>query len=524
MSQSTRNNSSAIFSTAEIREIEQLAAALPGPPALMEKAGLAAAEVARHNLLTQDRVDVLVLAGPGNNGGDAFVAARHLRAWWFKVTLVFAGERTGLSADAQGALDAWLAAGGEIYSGIPENKKWDAVIDGLFGIGLDRRDGRDLTGRYLALVNAINRMNLPVLAIDIPSGLGSDTGNVRGAAIRADMTVTFIALKPGLLTGSGPDYCGKIYLRDLDLDVAALKAAGSWVMDPAHAQKLLPPPRPADSHKGMFGSIGIVGGSTGMIGAALLAGSAALKLGAGRIYLGLIAGDAPGVDTAQPELMLRPIEELFKLGNLNCLIAGPGLGTEPNAHFWLGCALESKLPLVLDADALNLIAAHSKVSNLLRERAAASILTPHPAEAARLLGKDISTVQHDRMAAAAELAARFNCCVVLKGAGSICAMPDGRRYINTSGNPGLSSAGTGDVLSGIIGALLAQGSDPEDALLLAVHLHGAAADALLQELGGPVGMTASEIIHAARRLLNNWIYRTTRCAACRTDAHIADRL
>ncbi len=490
----------------------------------MEKAGLAAAEVARDELLIQDRVNVLVLAGPGNNGGDAFVAARHLRGWWFKVTLVFTGERANLSNDAKSALNAWLAAGGEICSEIPENKKWDGVIDGLFGIGLDRRDGRDLTGRYLALVNTVNRLNLPVLAIDIPSGLGSDTGNVHGAAIRAAMTVTFIAFKPGLFTGHGPDYCGKIFLRDLDLDVAGLKAVRSWVMDAAHARKLLPPPRPADSHKGMFGSVGIVGGSTGMIGAALLAGSAALKLGAGRVYLGLIAGGAPGVDTAQPELMLRRIEELFKLGNLNCLIAGPGLGTEPNAHFWLGCALESKLPLVLDADALNLIAAHSSVSNLLRKRAAPSILTPHPAEAARLLGTSISTIQNDRMGAAAELAARFNCCVVLKGAGSICAMPDGRRYINTSGNPGLSSAGTGDVLSGITGALLAQESSPEDALLLAVYLHGAAADTLLRQLGGPVGMTASEIIHAARRLLNNWIYPTARCAACRTDAHAADRL
>jgi hydroxyethylthiazole kinase-like uncharacterized protein yjeF len=511
MSKSTPNNSTAIYSTAEIREIEQLAATLPGPPTLMEKAGLATAEVARDKLLTHDRVNVLVLAGPGNNGGDAFVAARHLRAWWFRVTLVFAGERAGLSVDAQRALDAWLAADGEIFPEIPEDKKWDAVVDGLFGIGLDRRGGRDLTGRYADLVNAVNGMHLPVLAIDVPSGLGSDTGNVQGVAIKAAMTVTFIGLKPGLFTGSGPDYCGRIFLRDLDLDVASLKHANSWIMDRTGAQKLLLPRRPANSHKGMFGSVGIVGGAAGMIGAALLAGSAALKLGAGRVYLGLIAGDALGVDTAQPELMLRPIEALFKLGNLNCLVVGPGLGSEPNARFWLGCALESKLPLVLDADALNLIATYARVSGVLRERTAPSILTPHPAEAARLLGVDISTVQNDRMGAAAELAARFKCCVVLKGAGSICAMPDSRRFINTSGNSGLSSAGTGDILSGITGALLAQGARPEDALLLAVYLHGAAADALLEQLGGPVGMTASEITRAARSLLNDWIYHTAEC-------------
>jgi len=511
MSKSTPNNSTAIYSTAEIREIEQLAATFPGPPTLMEKAGLATAEVARDKLLTHDRVNVLVLAGPGNNGGDAFVAARHLRAWWFRVTLVFAGERAGLSVDAQRALDAWLVADGEIFPEIPGDKKWDAVVDGLFGIGLDRRGGRDLTGRYADLVNAVNGMHLPVLAIDVPSGLGRDTGNVQGVAIKAAMTVTFIGLKPGLFTGSGPDYCGRIFLCDLDLDVASLKHANSWIMDRTGAKKLLVPRRPANSHKGMFGSVGIVGGAAGMIGAALLAGSAALKLGAGRVYLGLIAGDALGVDTAQPELMMRPIEALFKLGNLNCLVVSPGLGSEPNARFWLGCALESKLPLVLDADALNLIATYERVSGVLRERTAPSILTPHPAEAARLLGVDIPTVQNDRMGAAAELAARFKCCVVLKGAGSICAMPDSRRFINTSGNSGLSSAGTGDILSGITGALLAQGARPEDALLLAVYLHGAAADALLEQLGGPVGMTASEITRAARSLLNDWIYHTAEC-------------
>lgn len=493
-------NPAAIYSTAEIRAIEQLAAALPIPPALMEKAGLAAAEVARDHLLTDDRNTVLVLAGPGNNGGDAFVAARHLKAWWFKVTLVFSGERSRLSDDAKQALDAWLAAGGEILTGIPADKTWDAVIDGLFGIGLEC----DLAGKYLELVNTVNHMRLPVLALDIPSGLGSDNGNVYGAAIPAAVTVTFISLKPGLLTQHGPDYCGEILLRELDLDASSLVEPHVWRLDQAYAQKLLPLPRPANSHKGMFGSVGIIGGATGMVGAAFLAGTAALKLGAGRVYLGLMAADAPGVNMAQPELMLRPVHELFKLDHLSCLVVGPGLGMEPDAYFWLGSALESALPLVLDADALNLIAVHPWLASLLRTRTAAAILTPHAAEAGRLLGTDTAVIQHDRMGAAAKLAQHFNCNAVLKGAGSICALPDGRRYLNISGNPGLSSAGTGDVLSGIIGALLAQGLSTENALLLAVHLHGAAADALLQTHGGPVGMTASEITDAARSLLNQW--------------------
>lgn len=509
MNHAGKNNSNAIFTTVEIRKIEQLAAASGCPP-LMEQAGLAAAEAARDKLLTGERNKVLVLAGPGNNGGDAFVAARHLRSWGYDLTLVFTGEHANLSGDAQHALEAWLAQGGEILAELPESGCWDGVIDGLFGIGLDHRSERGLAGRYLELVRAVNRMGLPVLAIDVPSGLGSDTGNVYGEAIYARLTVTFIGLKPGLLTARGREYCGEIILCGLGLDAPSLLEPGCWMMDEAHAKELLPPPRPASSHKGMFGSIGIIGGAPGMIGAALLAGTAALKLGAGRVYLGLLADNAPRVDTAQPELMLRPVAEVLDLDNLNCLLIGPGLGRAVEASTWLHCALETDLPLVLDADALNLVAAQSRLASLLQDRSrkgkAPSILTPHPAEAARLLNTDIPVIESDRLNAAISLARQYACHVVLKGAGSISAMPSGKCYINTSGNPGLSSAGTGDILCGMIGALLVQGLGPEKALPLAVHIHGAAADVLQEYQGGPVGMTASEIPDAARRLLNRWIY------------------
>jgi hydroxyethylthiazole kinase-like uncharacterized protein yjeF len=502
------NSANPVYLTAEIRKIEEIAAALPEPPALMEKAGLAAAQVAAEQLLTRNMNKVLVLAGPGNNGGDAFVAARYLKQWQFVVTLVFTGIRERLSSDARHALDAWLSVDGEIRSQIPGDEKWHAVIDGLFGIGMGQSTARNLEGKYLDLVNTVNGMDLPVLSLDVPSGLGSDNGHIHGAAIRASITVTFIGLKPGLLTNDGPEYCGQILVRELALDVHALLPPQTWAANQASVQRLLPSPRPANSHKGIFGSIGVLGGSTGMIGAALLAGKAALKFGAGRVYLGLIAHDAPAVDSTQPELMLRTPRELLALQRLSCLVVGPGLGTESDAGTWLDYALGTKLPLVLDADALNQIAAETQLANKLQLRQYPTIITPHPAEAARLLKEDTATIQSDRMAAAEKLAQSFHCYAVLKGAGSICVSPENKRYINCSGNPGLSSAGTGDVLSGMIGALLTQGLNAQDALVLAVYLHGAAADELLEKQGGPVGMTASEIINSARYLLNKQIYGT----------------
>ncbi len=502
------NHPNPVYFSAEIRAIEQLAATLPDSSNLMEKAGLAAAQVARNRLLINDKTNVLILAGPGNNGGDAFVVARYLKQWYFNVTLVFTGDRIRLSNDAERTMIAWLAIGGEMHTEIPINRNWDAIIDGLFGIGFNQKKQRRLEGKYLDLIKTVNSMRLPILALDIPSGLGSDNGCIYDMALRATITVTFIGLKPGLLTNYGPEYCGEILLRDLGLDVATLLAPHVWTIDHALMPTLLPPPRLANSHKGMFGSIGIVGGSAGMVGAALLAGRAALQLGAGRVYLGLIARNAPTVDTIQPELMFRLAHELVKLKHLNCLVIGPGLGMESDAYSCVDYALNTELPLVLDADALNLIATHTFLAQKLSHRSFPSIITPHAAEAARLLNTDIITVQNDRMAAARQLSEYFNCYVVLKGAGSICVLPGGKYYLNTSGNPGLSSAGTGDVLSGMIGTLLAQGLSTGHALLLGVYLHGAAADTLLRKNNGPLGMVASEIIISARTLLNRWIYNT----------------
>ncbi|MBI1965761.1 MAG: NAD(P)H-hydrate dehydratase [Betaproteobacteria bacterium] len=485
-----------LYLTADVRAIEAAAVAAKKPPQLMEKAGLAAAEIAR-DLSGGTGKPVLVLAGPGDNGGDAFVLARHLKKWFFKVTVVFAGEEKKLSADAGAALRAWRAAGGKISTSLPAPQQWGLVVDGIFGTGLER----EVAGRYAEWVESINRPGAPVISLDVPSGLQSDTGRVLGCAVRASHTVTFIALKPGLLTLDGPDQCGEIHLRTLGLDAQSLRPAGGFLIGPAVLAGALKPRR-MNSHKGDYGSVGVIGGDRGMVGAALLASRAALKLGTGRVYVGLLARDAPPVDAAQPELMLRGADEVLKLSSLSCLAVGPGLGQTPDAAFYLKWALESRLPLVLDADALNLIADEKSLKDKLKQLDTIKILTPHPAEAARLLGTSTRDVQNDRVSAATTLAKNLDSLVVLKGAGSICAAPDGIWHINTSGNPGMASAGMGDVLTGIIAALLSQGADANTALLAGVYLHGAAAGRLIDQGIGPVGLTAIEVIDAARALLN----------------------
>ncbi len=490
------SHGTAVYLTADVRAVEAAAAAATKPPQLMEKAGLAAAELAR-DLSGGTGKPILVLAGPGNNGGDAFVVARHLKKWYFKVTVVYAGEEKKLSTDVKAALGAWHKAGGKITSSLPASQPWGLVVDGLFGIGLER----DVSGRYAEWINTINGLGAPILALDLPSGLHSDTGRAMGCAIRAAHTVTFIALKPGLLTLDGPDHCGEVHLRTLDLDTQALCPAQGFLIGGEILATTLKP-RALNSHKGDYGSVGIIGGDHGMVGAALLAGRAALKLGAGRVYLGLLARDAPLLDAEQPELMLRSADGVLKLGHLSCLAIGPGLGQMPDAAFYLGWALESALPVVLDADALNLVSMDVRIAALVKKRKAATLLTPHPAEAARLLGVATPDVQNNRLAAALTLAKHFNGFVVLKGAGSICAAPDGGWHISTSGNPGMASAGMGDVLTGMVAALLSQGVEPKTALLAGVYLHGAAADSAVAGAAGPIGLTASETIETARVLLN----------------------
>jgi hydroxyethylthiazole kinase-like uncharacterized protein yjeF len=264
------------------------------------------------------------------------------------------------------------------------------------------------------------------------------------------------------------------------------------------------PKRPRDSHKGLFGTVAVIGGANGMTGAPLLAARAALKLGAGSVHAGLLAENAPCVDPMQPELMLHSASAALKLRGVNVYAVGCGLGTAIAAQKILYEALKRDVALVLDADALNLLAKHADLQDDLRNRKTATVLTPHPGEAARLLACDTEAIQADRVAAVKKIAQTFRCSAVLKGADSLCATHDGKLFRNTTGNPGMSSPGMGDVLTGMIAAFIAQEMTANDALLLAVHLHGAAGDALAEQ-GITIGMTATDVTEWARWLLNQWM-------------------
>ncbi len=482
--------STPILGLAAVRDIE----ARHAGAGLMERAGDAAAAVAAR--LAGDRGRALVvLAGPGNNGGDAFVVARRLRAEWNDVRVVFAGEADRLPADAAQAYRAFTGAGGRTTVDLPASPA--LVVDGLLGIGISRPP----EGRIAQLVQWANATTAPILALDVPSGLDAATGRAHAPTVRATHTATFIALKPGLLTLDGPDHCGEVSVHDLGLrDIGGSGSRLTWSALAARLPAVLAR-RVRNVNKGTFGTLGILGGSEGMAGALILAGRAAMRTGAGKVWLGFLMADPPKLDTGMPELMLRHAGLVLD-AQPDALVVGPGLGVSDAARALLARALDARVPLALDADALNLLARDPGLLAAAQARDAPTLATPHPGEAARVLGTGIEAVQDDRLEAAHALSRRLAANVVLKGAGSVLAHPDGSFDINASGGPGLATAGSGDVLSGLLGALLAQQLDARTALRYAVCLHGAAADALVADGVGPLGLTASELPDAARALLN----------------------
>lgn len=486
-----------LHTVSEVRAIEQAALAAAPPGTLMRRAGAAAATLARR--LLPSGVNVLVIAGPGNNGGDALEAAALLAHGGCQVAIHFAGRAESIPADAAAAL-LRAQASPAVFVQAVHAAHWDLVIDGLFGIGLVR----PISGELAALVLAVNALRCPVLSLDVPSGLDADTGAVvgpGGVAVYASHTITYIADKPGLHTADGRDHAGLIDLATLDIAAKLYPRPAAALAAPAlFAARLAP--RRENSHKGSFGDCAILGGAHSMAGAAILAARSAAMAGAGRVYAGFI-DTPPAYDPLHPEIMCRRAAEL-DLARAT-LVVGPGLGVGDAAHALLGQALASAAPLVLDADGLNLVAADAGLRTALGARTAATVMTPHPLEAARLLGCSAADVQADRLGAARKLAAGFSAMVVLKGAGSVMARPDGFVVINVTGSPALATAGTGDVLAGVCGALLAQHWPPWEALMGAVWLHGAAADLLVEQGVGPVGLVASELPAAIRICLNRLI-------------------
>lgn len=461
---------------------------------LMERAGAAAAAVAMR--LAGDRGrPLVVLAGPGNNGGDAFVLARILAAAWYDVRVVFAGSAERLPADGAAAFRTFTAAGCRPTDDLPPAPA--LVVDGLLGIGITRAPD----GRIGELVQWANAQAAPVFALDVPTGLDATTGAAHAPTLRATHTATFIALKPGLLTLDGPDHCGELSVHDLGIgDLPDTGHRLAWDALAATLPAVLAR-RQRNVNKGSFGTLGVIGGAAGMGGALVLAGRAAMRCGAGKVWLGFLMPEPPPFDAALPELMLRHANRVLE-AEPDALVVGPGLGTGDAARALLRRAIAAAVPLVLDADALNLIARDPALAQAIRTRSAPTLATPHPGEAARLLGTSVAGIQCDRLAAARALSQRLGASVVLKGAGSILAYPDGSFDINASGGPALASAGSGDVLSGMLGAFLAQALDARSALRYAVCLHGAAADHLVAAGDGPLGVTASELPDAARTLLN----------------------
>jgi len=451
----------ALYQRLATRTLEQTAAAQRPPQALMQAAGLAVARLAR--AVAPHARTVWIACGAGNNGGDGLEAALHLQSGGLTPVITGLGDATGRPADAQAAWQRAQARGLRISPAPPPQA--DLCIDAVLGLGF-HGPVRQAAGAQIA---AINASGVPVLSIDLPSGLDGDTGAVPGQAVRARWTLCLLTLKPGLFTAQGRDHSGQVWLDELAASTARISPS-AWLLGPG-----TPPARLHASHKGSYGDVVVIGGAPGMTGAALLAASAALHAGAGRVLVDLLDPAGPAWDTAQPELMFRPADTLALQGAT--VVCGCG-GGDAVAQA-LPRVLAQATRLVLDADALHALSRDTALQHQLAQRAErdfATVLTPHPLEAARLLHSSVTEVQADRLRQAQALAERFACTVVLKGSGSVIAQPGQVSAINPTGSARLASAGTGDVLAGFIGAALANGLPAWDAACSAVYRHGLHAD------------------------------------------------
>ncbi len=485
----------ALYRAEQVATLDRIAIRELGVPGLtlMEKAGAFAYRALRASWPQRDHL--AVLCGAGNNAGDGYVVARLARQEGLDVSVIALVDVDQLRGDAATVAERYRAEGGRIqpFDGrLPAGV--DVVVDALFGTGLSR----PVEGRWADAVATVNRAGLPVLSIDIPSGVSGNTGAVLGSAIRADITTTYIGLKQGLYTASGRALAGEILYSDLDLpaDLHERESASALRMDYFSLRHRLLP-RARDGHKGDYGHVLVVGGDHGMGGAALMAARAALRVGAGLVSVATRAEHATGMLAAQPELMVHGIRSPDDLQPLlqrcNTIVLGPGLGQADWGRELFRRALAAGRRSVLDADALNLLAA----DNARRDD---WILTPHPGEAGRLLGMKSTDVQQDRFAAVTRLRQHYGGAAVLKGAGTLVLGTDQPVRVCDGGNPGMASGGTGDVLSGVLGGLLAQGFGLQEAAELGVCMHAAAGDQAAE--GGERGLAATDLIPHLRRLAN----------------------
>lgn len=458
---------------------------------LMHRAGKAAFDTLRRRWPGARTVSVI--CGSGNNGGDGYVVARFAWEAGLDVRVYPAVATSALRGDALLAYREYETAGGPVLSFVPaEFEGAEVVVDGLLGTGLDR----EVSGLYADIIRAINRFRGGILALDIPSGLHADTGCALGDAVRADVTATFVGLKRGMFTGDGREHCGEVEFADLDLPYT--------VYDPVKASALLLPDweqglprRFRGAHKGHFGHVLAVGGEMGFSGAVRLAAEAAARVGAGLVSVATRPAQAQLMNLSRPELMCHGVDHPEQLRPLleraNVVAIGPGLGQSAWAAMLFAEVLACGLPLVVDADALNLLARNP----MRRDH---WILTPHPGEAARLLQTSASAIQRDRFAAIAALRQRFGGTVVLKGSGTIVSGTSGVPGVCTLGNPGMASGGMGDVLTGVLAGLMAQGLAANEAAEVGVRLHGASGDLAARE--GERGLLASDLMAPLRQLVN----------------------
>ncbi|MEO5771019.1 MAG: NAD(P)H-hydrate dehydratase [Burkholderiaceae bacterium] len=484
--------------------------------ALMRRAGLSVARLAL--ALAPHAERIWIACGPGNNGGDGFEAAALLQQAGKQVHVTALGDATARPADAAGALQRAQAAGVRVNPGLDGGAAAASglAIDALFGLGHRAASGDTFASDIVDALRVFNGRPTPRLAIDLPSGLDAERGTCADVAAQATDTLSLLTLKPGLFTAQGRDHAGRVWFDDLGAEAAGTNpfahadSASAFLAGGAGAARLCHAPRRHQQHKGSFGDVLVVGGASGMAGAAMLAARAAVRAGAGRVYACLLDPEAPSLDTAWPELMLR--RDHWRSPNVlatSTVVCGCGGGQAIAAV--LPALLSRATRLVLDADALNAVAADPALQNLLNARGArgfSTVLTPHPLEAARLAGvPDAAAIQADRLRHAQDLAERWGCVVLIKGSGSVIAAPGQRPYINGSGNARLASAGTGDVLAGWLGGLWSAFAAYEtqaglqNLVQAACWLHGAAAEPAAAQHGEAASaqplrhtLSASELI------------------------------